>query len=150
MKRQLDALLADRAPVERGGYKVITTLDMNAQGLAENYVAAGTIVPNLGRRDGARRSRTGPGQDRNWIEALHGTDIHNGSLVAIDARSGDILAYVGSAGYYRDDLASPQFDPSTTSPVAAIGSPVRRGNRSSMRPASTKAPSRRERCLWTS
>ena len=43
--------------------------------------------------------------------AYTGSDIHNGALVAMDARSGDIVAYVGSAGYYRDDLASPQFDP---------------------------------------
>ena len=112
MKHQLDALVADRAPVERGGYKVITTLDMTAQGLAEKYVAAGTIVPNLPTDQmEAQIDLQGLGQDRRWIEALHNTDIHNGSLVAMDARSGEILAYVGSAGYYRDDLASPQFDP---------------------------------------
>ena len=46
MKRQLDQILADRAPAETGGYKIITTLDMNAQALAEKYVAAGTILPN--------------------------------------------------------------------------------------------------------
>jgi peptidoglycan glycosyltransferase len=112
MKHQLDALLGDLAPVERGGYKVITTLDLNAQGLAEKYVAAGTIVPNLPTDEMEQQiTEQGLGQDRKWIEALHNTDIHNGSLVAMDARTGQILAYVGSAGYYRDDLASPQFDP---------------------------------------
>ncbi|MEA2676530.1 MAG: hypothetical protein QOJ81_671, partial [Chloroflexota bacterium] len=112
MKHQLDALVADRAPVERGGYRVITTLDMSAQALAEKYVAAGTIVPNLSTDEmEAEIDAQGLGEDRRWIEALHGTDIHNGSLVAMDARTGQIIAYVGSAGYYRDDLASPQFDP---------------------------------------
>ena len=49
--------------------------------------------------------------DRSWVRALRGKDIHNGALVAIDYRRGDVLAYVGSAGYYRDDLAGPKFAP---------------------------------------
>jgi peptidoglycan glycosyltransferase len=112
MKNQLDLLLADRAPAERGGYKIITTLDMHAQTLAERYVTAGTVLTNLSTNDmESAIDADGLQQDRKWIEALHGLDIHNGALVALDARTGDILAYVGSAGYYRDDLASPQFDP---------------------------------------
>ncbi len=112
MKQQLDLLLADRAPIQTGGYKVITTLDMHAQELAEKYVAAGTILPNMST-DAMEAAIDAEGlqQDRKWIESLHGVDIHNGALVALDARTGDILAYVGSSGYYRDDLASPQFDP---------------------------------------
>jgi membrane peptidoglycan carboxypeptidase len=112
MKNQLDSLLADRAPAERGGYKVITTLDMHAQGLAERYIDAGTVLTNMsqGQLQQAIEDQ-GLEQDRSWIESLHGMDIHNGALVALDARSGDIVAYVGSAGYYRDDLASPQLDP---------------------------------------
>src|SRR5205085_151442 len=45
------------------------------------------------------------------IDNLRGKDLHNGALVAIDYRTGNVLAYVGSAGYYRDDLASAKFDP---------------------------------------
>ncbi len=112
MKGQLDALLADRQPADRGGYKIITTLDWNAQQLAEKYVGAGTVLPNLPVDEmEAQIEAQGLQQDRKWIESLHGLDIHNGALVSLDARSGDILAYVGSAGYYRDDLASPQLDP---------------------------------------
>ena len=112
MKGQLDALLADRQPADRGGYKIITTLDWNAQQLAEKYVGAGTILPNLPVDEmEAQIDLQGLAPDRKWIELLHGLDIHNGALVSLDARSGDILAYVGSAGYYRDDLASPQLDP---------------------------------------
>src|SRR3954464_11412601 len=36
---------------------------------------------------------------------------NNGALVAMDYQTGETLAYVGSAGYYRDDLSSPQFQP---------------------------------------
>jgi membrane peptidoglycan carboxypeptidase len=85
---------------------------MHAQGLAERYINAGTVITNESEGERERDiSDQGLEADRNWIQALSGKDLHNGSLVAIDARSGDILAYVGSAGYYRDDLASPQLDP---------------------------------------
>jgi membrane peptidoglycan carboxypeptidase len=112
MKDQLDQILADREPAETGGYKIITTLDMNAQALAEKYVAAGTVLPNetVDQMESDIDSQ-GLAQDRKWIEQLHGLDIHNGALVAMDARSGDIVAYVGSACYSCDSLASPQFDP---------------------------------------
>ncbi len=112
MKAQLDQLLADRAPPESGGYKIITSLDVTAQTLAEKYVAAGTILTNMPTDQMEQAiSDEGLQQDRKWIEQLHGIDIHNGALVAMDARTGDILAYVGSAGYYRNDLASSKFDP---------------------------------------
>jgi membrane peptidoglycan carboxypeptidase len=112
MKSQLDDLLADRASAERGGYKIITTLDMHAQGLAERYVTAGTIYTNETTQEMDRDIQAnGLEADRAWIEALHGMDLHNGALVALDARSGDIVAYVGSAGYYRDDLESPSLEP---------------------------------------
>ncbi len=112
MKGQLDRLLADRAPAERGGYKIITTLDMHGQGLAERYITAGTVLTNMSQAQLDQQIEDqGLEADRRWIQALHGMDIHNGALVAIDARTGDILAYVGSAGYYRDDLWSPQLDP---------------------------------------
>ena len=52
-----------------------------------------------------------PRADRGWISALRGKDLHNAALVAIDYRTGDVRAYVGSAGYYRDDLASRRFNP---------------------------------------
>jgi len=112
MKSQLDRLLADRAPAERGGYHVITSIDMRAQGLAERFITAGTVYTNmsLNQLDAAIEA-DGLEADRAWIESLHGMDIRNGALVALDARSGDILAYVGSAGYYRDDLASSKLDP---------------------------------------
>ncbi|CAN5165083.1 PBP1A family penicillin-binding protein [soil metagenome] len=112
MKQQLDRLLVDRSPAERGGYRIITTLDLDAQAVAERYITAATIHTQLSREElAAVIEAEGLTQDEEWLQALRGLDIHNGALLALDARRGDILAYVGSAGYYRDDLASEKLDP---------------------------------------
>jgi membrane peptidoglycan carboxypeptidase len=113
VRRQLQAILGPDADLERGGYRVTTTLDWRAQRLAEKWLTATAIVPNVSRRSAERildRSKI-PGSDRAWIRALRGKDLHNGSLVALDYRTGDVLAYVGSAGYARDNLASRRFEP---------------------------------------
>jgi peptidoglycan glycosyltransferase len=112
MKEQLDQLLADRASAERGGYRIITTLDWEAQQLAERHVRAATIHTKLSDAEfDAAIERDGLEADRNWLAALRDKDIHNGALVALDARTGDILGYVGSADYYRDDLQSKKLNP---------------------------------------
>jgi membrane peptidoglycan carboxypeptidase len=111
VRAQLTQLLGGAAAVDTGGYRVITTLDWTAQQLAEKYMTAAAIVPNVSTKQAARIldqlkiSRA----DRTWVAALRGKGVHDGALVAIDYRQGDVLAYVGSAGYYRDDLASPKF-----------------------------------------
>jgi len=48
---------------------------------------------------------------RTWLQALQGMDLRNGAIVALEARTGNVVTNVGSAGAYRDDLASPQLDP---------------------------------------
>lgn len=120
VRAQLEQLLGGPDAVDTGGYRVITTLDMDAQQLAERYVYAGAILPTL-KSDHAQaitdRMKFSKA-DRAWIRALRGKDIHNGALVALDYRHGDVLAYVGSAGYYRDDLASPKFSPQYDSAAA--------------------------------
>jgi membrane peptidoglycan carboxypeptidase len=113
VKRQLQQILGPDASIETGGYTVITTLDWRAETLAEKWLAAAAIAPNLKSKASAtllKGLKIGAG-DRAWINALRGKDLHNGSLVAIDYRTGDVLAYAGSAGYYRDDLASRKFEP---------------------------------------
>jgi membrane peptidoglycan carboxypeptidase len=112
MKQQLDRLLADRAPAERGGYRIITTLDYDAQQIAERYVKAATIDVQLPKDEfNEVVEEKGLEQDRDWLELLRGKELHNGALLAMDARTGDILGYVGSADYYRDDLESDRLDP---------------------------------------
>ncbi len=113
VRRQLQQILGPTASIETGGYTVITTLDWNAESLAEKWLAAAAIAPNLkGPASAAllRRLKI-PAGDKTWINALRGKDLHNASLVAIDYRTGDVLAYAGSAGYYEDKLTSPKFDP---------------------------------------
>jgi membrane peptidoglycan carboxypeptidase len=64
-------------PSDRKGYRVYTTLDLNLQHLAETTVA-------------------------NQINAKGGYyDFHDGALVAMDPKNGEILAMVGGADYYR-------------------------------------------------
>src|SRR5919109_1928360 len=64
-------------PTDRKGYRVYTTLDLNLQNLAE------TVVRN-------QINRQGPYYD-----------FHDGALVAMDPRNGEVLAMVGGADYYR-------------------------------------------------
>ena len=113
VRRQLDAIIGDPAKVETGGYTVITTLDWRAQQLAEKWMSAAAIAPNLSRSKSSAllKSLKINSRDRTWVNALRGKDLHNGALVALDYRNGDVLAYVGSAGYGRDDLASRKFAP---------------------------------------
>ena len=65
--------------VSRGGFTVITTLDLNLQKAAEHAVAVG-------------QQRLGP----------LGAD--NGDFIAIDPKTGEILAMVGSADFFNNDI----------------------------------------------
>ena len=113
VRRQLHEILGPEADLERGGYRVTTTLDWRAQKLAEKWLSVAALAPNRSRKIVERtisRQKI-PSAERAWIRALRGKDLHNAALVALDYRSGDVLAYVGSAGYTRDDLGSRKFEP---------------------------------------
>jgi membrane peptidoglycan carboxypeptidase len=93
VRDQLKQILGgDESAVTRGGFKVITTLDMTKQKLAEDTV-------------------------KSHVEDLHDKNVWNAALVSIDPRNGEVVAYVGSVDYYqRDDpRIQGQFD------VAGIG-----------------------------
>ena len=67
--------------VYRNGLKVTTTLDLDLQAKAEESL-------------------------ENWIsEFEESSDGHNGALVAMDPATGEILAYVGSRDYWREDIS---------------------------------------------
>ena len=107
---ELNKILADRDPIQSGGYKVITTLDMRAQGIGERVIQAGAVLPNLPPSKYYRQlEKLRLRRDAGWISRLRGSSLRNGAMVALDYRTGDILAYVGSAGYYR--RATPKFAP---------------------------------------
>ncbi len=65
--------------VEKGGLKVITTLDWHKQQLAEEAIAHGV--------------------ERN--EKRYGA--HNAALVSINAKTGEVLAMVGSRDYFNEE-----------------------------------------------
>jgi membrane peptidoglycan carboxypeptidase len=114
VRSQLTALLGNDDAVDTGGFKVITTLDWTAQTIAEKYMTAAAIVPNVPKAEGGRilaQLKITSKADQTWIAALRGKGVHDGALVAIDYRTGDVLAYVGSGSYYRADLASAKFQP---------------------------------------
>jgi membrane peptidoglycan carboxypeptidase len=78
IKDYLQQKYGDRA-VEESGYKVITTLDWDKQQIAEQAV-----------REGAAKNKT-------WKAS-------NAALVAMDPKTGQILAMVGSKDYFDDSI----------------------------------------------
>ncbi len=77
--RELEARYGPRAAYEQG-LVVHTTLDMNLQRIAEQVVEQ--YITEYGEQ----------------------ANLFNGAFVAIDPRTGQILAYVGSRDYFRDDI----------------------------------------------
>jgi penicillin-binding protein 1A len=109
---ELQLILGDREPIQRGGYTVITTLDMKAQRLGERVIAGGAVLPNLPSAQYYKQlKKLKLRSNAGWINRLRGANLRNGALVAQDYRTGDILAYVGSAGYYRKKTQ--RFSPKT-------------------------------------
>ena len=68
-----------RQAVYREGLRVTTTLDLDLQKKAEDIL-------------------------ENWISEFEGSGGHDGALVAMDPTTGEILTYVGSRDYFRDDI----------------------------------------------
>jgi membrane peptidoglycan carboxypeptidase len=72
------------AAIQQGGLVVHTTLDLNLQQVAEQAV-----------KDG--------------VQDLTSTHVNNSALLAADPKTGEVLAWVGSADYGNDSIAG-QFD----------------------------------------
>jgi len=79
LQPQLEKLLG-REALYRGGLRVTTTLDLDLQKQAEAAL-------------------------EKWISEFEATSNgHNGAQVSIDPNTGEILTYVGSRDYFRDDI----------------------------------------------
>ncbi|MDE3112456.1 MAG: transglycosylase domain-containing protein [Chloroflexota bacterium] len=88
VRDQLTRILGgDEGAVTRGGFKVITSLDMAKQKAAEAQV-------------------------KSWVAQLKDHNVHNAALVTIDPRTGEVLSYVGSVDYYdrTDTQVQGQYD----------------------------------------
>jgi membrane peptidoglycan carboxypeptidase len=98
--------------VDTGGYRIVTTLDWNMQVVVEKWLYASARAPqavNMGRILGRMEISE---EDKAWIADLRDKDIHNAASAVIDYRTGQVLAYAGSAGYYQagEVKFQPQFD----------------------------------------
>ncbi|MBA2556805.1 MAG: hypothetical protein H0V12_05570, partial [Chloroflexi bacterium] len=113
VRAELAETLCNEAPtcpeLERGGFSITTTLDWEMQRVAERWVQAAATVPQADDPRAEAERLDLPYAD--WMRNLRGKNLHNGALVAMDYQTGELLAYVGSAGYYRNRLASPEFQP---------------------------------------
>ena len=123
---------ADCTRVDTGGYKVITTLDVTKQKSAEKWLKAYVFGPNQPTlaADIAYLANLGitPTTDKYDYSRIIGPsststvglrngNLHNGALIAVDYRTGQVLTYAGSADFYGDTIKDPAragqdyFDP---------------------------------------
>ncbi len=103
----------DNCPqVDSGGYKVTTTLDLKMQQVAEKWVYVAARAPNSSNPTAVLTARKIPKAAQSWILGLRGHNINNAAAAVIDYRTGEVLAYVGSASYTSKGNATfqPQFD----------------------------------------
>ncbi len=102
----------DCEAVDTGGYRVTTTLDWDMQKIAERYVYAAARAPQSNNPRAILRAKHIPAKEWSWILGLRGRNIHNAAAGVLDYRTGEVLAYVGSASYTAKGTRKfqPQFD----------------------------------------
>ncbi|MEA2677592.1 MAG: hypothetical protein QOJ81_1733, partial [Chloroflexota bacterium] len=101
---------ADTCPqLEQGGLRVTSSLDWDLQQVAEKWVTAAVFLPHDADPE-AYAAQLGVPYE-SWMKKLANLEVNNGAMIALDYQTGEILAYVGSAGYYREDATTPQFQP---------------------------------------
>jgi penicillin-binding protein 1A len=102
----------DCPDVDTGGYRVTTTLDWNMQKTVEKWVFVAARAPQSKDPRAILRAKKIPSSQWSWILGLRGRNIHNAASAVIDYRTGEVLAYVGSASYTAkgNKKFQPQFD----------------------------------------
>jgi len=82
------------------------------QRITEKWVYAAAVIPNSRRPEAALKARGIPRHEWAWIRHLRGHNIHNAAAGVIDYRTGEVLAYAGSASYTgkKSKRFQPQFD----------------------------------------
>ena len=94
--------------LDTDGYKIITTLDWSMQQSADKWAAA-VLSADMAKYKPYLISLGIP-KPTDWLIKIRGANIHNAAIVTMDARTGDMLAYTGSADYYATST-SPAFQP---------------------------------------
>jgi len=115
VRNELDQLLCGSSQcqkVDTGGYKILTTLDFTMQLTVEKWLYAGAIIPNRGSQTSLLKAHDIPKSEWSWIQGLTGHNIHNAAAGIVDYRTGEVLAYSGSASATEpgNKKFQPQFD----------------------------------------
>jgi membrane peptidoglycan carboxypeptidase len=117
VRRQLGEIFCPSTPddcqkVDSGGLRVTTTLDWNMQKVAEKWVYAAARLSNAKDPRAALDARKIPRSAQSWILGLRGHNLNNAAAAVMDYRTGEILAYVGSASYTSKgtETFQPQYD----------------------------------------
>jgi membrane carboxypeptidase/penicillin-binding protein len=82
------------------------------QQAAEKWTYVAARAPQSQDPRAILRARNIPESEWGWILNLRGRNIHNAASAAIDYRTGEVLAYVGSASYTAGgtEKFQPKFD----------------------------------------
>ena len=117
VRQQLGEIFCPESPtdcpkVDSGGLRVTTTLDWEMQKVAEKWVYVAARAPNAKDPRAVLTARKIPKSAQGWILGLRGRNINNAAAAVMDYRTGEILAYVGSASYTSKGTKTfqPQFD----------------------------------------
>ncbi|HLO35038.1 MAG TPA: penicillin-binding transpeptidase domain-containing protein, partial [Candidatus Deferrimicrobium sp.] len=118
VRNQLAEILCPDVPVDQcndidtGGFRVTTTLDWKMQATTEKWLYAAARVPNLPSTLTKLKALKIPSKDWGWLQNLKGKNIHNGAAAVLDYRTGQVLAYAGSASYTATGTKKfqPKFD----------------------------------------
>ena len=96
------------AALDTEGYHIVTTLDWTMQQAADKWAAA-VLAAEL-KDPTPYLTSLGITSKVDWIAKIKKTNLHNAAIATLDARTGDVLAYTGSADYYAAST-SPAFQP---------------------------------------
>ncbi|HET7028865.1 MAG TPA: transglycosylase domain-containing protein [Candidatus Limnocylindrales bacterium] len=118
VRTQLAGIVCPNKPIDEcseidtGGYRVTTTLDWKMQTTTEKWLYAAARAPNLNDTTARLKNLKIPSKDWGWLRNLSGKNLNNGAAGIIDYRTGEVLAYAGSASYTAKGTKKfqPKFD----------------------------------------
>ncbi len=99
--------------IDTGGYKVYSTLNWSMQQTVDKWLYAATTIPNSSNPTAMLKQNKIPSSEWGWIRGLSQDNIHNAAAGVMDYRTGEVLAYSGSANQYAtkgNSKFQPQFD----------------------------------------
>jgi membrane peptidoglycan carboxypeptidase len=107
-----DVSVTQCGDIDTGGYRVQTTLDWKMQTTTEKWLFAAARAPNLPGTLSKLKALHIPSKDWSWLQALRSANINNGAAAVMDYRTGQVLAYAGSASYTANGSRKfqPKFD----------------------------------------